>query len=120
MMYENYSFIAISVTFAIHFTFRLVYLIYALFIFSGVPYNIFKADIWSLGVILFTMLTGHFPFADFKELVKMKDGVSFIGSKQDVSHEAVQLIRNMLHADPNSRLSIHEVCRHVWVKKSCV
>ena len=88
------------------------------FNFSGVPYNIFKADIWSLGVILFAMLTGRFPFADLKELVKMKDGVSFIGSRQDVSYDAVQLIRRMLQIDPNSRISIDEVCRHKWVNES--
>ena len=64
------------------------------------------------------MLTGHFPFADLKELVKMKDGVSFIGSKQDVSFEAVQLIRKMLQLDPNKRIPIHEVCRDTWVEKS--
>ena len=64
------------------------------------------------------MLTGHFPFADLKELVRMKDGVSFIGSKQDVSYEAVQLIRKMLQLDPNKRISIHEVCKHSWVEQN--
>ena len=65
------------------------------------------------------MLTGRFPFMDLKELVKMRDGVSFIGSKQDVSLDAVQLIRKMLEINPNSRISIHDVCRHKWINESC-
>ena len=65
------------------------------------------------------MLTGHFPFTDINELLKMKEGVSFIGSKQDICLDAVQLIRKMLQTDPDDRISINEVCRHKWVKKCC-
>lgn len=84
-------------------------------LFAGIPYDIFKADIWSLGVILFALLTGHFPFGGASQLVKMKKGASFIGSKQNVSCEAVYLIRNMLQANPNKRLSIDDVLRHEWI-----
>lgn len=66
------------------------------------------------------MLTGHFPFADVKELMKMEDGVSFIGSKQEVNLDAVQLIRKMLQANPLNRISIHEVCMHKWLKQKPV
>ena len=87
---------------------------------AGIPYDVFKADIWSLGVILFAVLTGHFPFGGANQLVKMKKGASFIGSKQHVSCEAVYLIRKMLQANPNKRFSINNVLRHEWITMDTV
>ncbi|XP_065070358.1 testis-specific serine/threonine-protein kinase 3-like [Rhopilema esculentum] len=85
-------------------------------ILAGIPYNIFKADIWSLGVILFTMITGFFPFSEVRQLLKMREGVSFIGSKQDISIDVANLIRHILQTNPHQRYSIQQIHKHKWFR----
>eukprot|EP00794_Sanderia_malayensis_P018058 gene18058-19867_t len=85
-------------------------------ILAGIPYDIFKADIWSLGVILYTIVTGGFPFHQNKlQLLAMRKEVSFRGAPQEIPHELSSLIRRMLEPNPLKRLSIVEVSGDEWV-----
>ncbi|GAU98029.1 hypothetical protein RvY_09232 [Ramazzottius varieornatus] len=81
-------------------------------------------DIWSLGVIFYTMLSGKSPYAsgpnDKPEsiLLRIESGVlPFHGSAwSHISAEAKDLVTNMLHADPGRRPTARQLLMHPWMK----
>ena len=82
---------------------------------SGKYYNGASIDIWSCGVILYTLLTGSLPFnekATSKLYQKIKDCKYYI--PENVSDPAKDLIYRMLQKDPLDRISIAEIKQHKW------
>ncbi|BFZ05370.1 hypothetical protein BsWGS_08409 [Bradybaena similaris] len=79
-------------------------------------------DCWSLGVILFIMLSGYPPFSDERkdmDLPKQIMGGHFTFPKQywtDVSETAVDLIKQMMIVDPKKRITFADVLNHPWLK----
>jgi len=94
-------------------------------------YDGFAADMWSLGVCLFAMLSGFFPLdeasnADWRyprlcEAQAAKRNTmtvvySWYKRKCDhLSPEVVHLLNGLLSINPNSRLTMDEVRAHPWV-----
>ncbi|XP_029483626.1 serine/threonine-protein kinase 40 isoform X1 [Oncorhynchus nerka] len=79
---------------------------------SGRPYHGKPSDMWALGVVLFTMLYGQFPFYDSipQELFrKIKAAEYSIPEDGRVSENTVCLIRKLLVLDPQQRLTAAEV-----------
>ncbi|CAI6007719.1 unnamed protein product [Closterium sp. NIES-65] len=81
---------------------------------AGVAYDE-SADIWSLGVTLYAMLSGKWPlFRGGKRVLDEK--VDFASNDwKKVSGDAKDLIRRMLRVDVNERFTIDEVLAHPWV-----
>ncbi len=70
-------------------------------------------DIWALGVLLFAMLTGTFPFRGISEsdlYYKIQRGNFKI--PDHVSKEAKRVIYKMLEVDPRRRITAREVSQY--------
>ena len=82
----------------------------------------FSVDIWNLGICLFFMLSGDFPFKSNKnndseliELIKNKPPEFIDNHWEKISSEAKDLVLKMLEKDPLKRIPIKEIFTHKWL-----
>lgn len=83
-----------------------------------------KIDIWGVGVLLYTMLAGSFPFngedEDAVYTAISNYGLMFVGdpwNSGNVSQDAVRFIKSLLTYDPKKRPTPQRALEHEWFKK---
>jgi len=79
-----------------------------------------KCDLWSLGVIVWMLLTGYPPFhGDEKVMMsKIKAGQADWSHKsrwKPVSEDAVDFLKCLLNKDPSKRPRAQEALKHKWL-----
>ena len=86
---------------------------------QGQPYLGKPSDMWALGVVLFTMLYGQFPFYDsspqelFNKIKAAEYSIPDDGGR--VSEDTKNILRKLLVVDPKSRMTATEVRESVHV-----
>ena len=74
----------------------------------------FKSDVWALGVLLFRMLCGRYPFASKKNRALMREIV-----KEDIDYgktlklRYVVLLKKMLDKNPQKRISVNQIMKYL-------
>eukprot|EP00794_Sanderia_malayensis_P018271 gene18271-20091_t len=86
-------------------------------ILTGTPYDAFKVDVWCLGVMLYAMTIGYMPFNEMNHVKEMKKGVSYKDSKQPITTELQELIKQILVINPKARPKAAEILSHDWLKE---
>lgn len=82
---------------------------------GSAPYSGKMADMWSLGVMLYTMLVGRYPFHDPDPATlfsKIRRGQCCL--PEGLSPKAKCLLQSLLRKEPCERLTATELLAHPW------
>ena len=95
------------------------------------PYKGAAIDVFTLGIVLFALISGHIPFREatkndssFNLIIEKKNATFWMIHQKNkpigfYSENLKSLIDGMLTFNPNHRLTISNIINHPWLKESC-
>jgi len=85
-------------------------------------YNPFKVDVWSCGIVLYSLLFGQFPWDDISKFLGSSPQLNDFDQPKirfpkdiSVSDAAKQLLVQMLTVNPEKRISIQQILQTEWL-----
>jgi len=83
------------------------------------PFEATKGDIWSLGILLYVLLTGYWPYSGTTQKEAKRNveigKTDFLLDKIPSDEHFLQLLYSMLNTVPQERPTIQEVLMNPWV-----
>ncbi|KAJ1569793.1 hypothetical protein HK096_001445 [Nowakowskiella sp. JEL0078] len=77
---------------------------------NGEVYQGPEAEVWTLGILLFTIMFAENPFQDREEIIRGE-----YSCPRKINEDCENLINKMLEWDPDDRITIEEVIAHPWI-----
>ena len=83
-----------------------------------------KADLWSVGIIMYEMAYGMYPYKDVSGPFDLRDKIEKIDivypsypeeTDNELSEDALDLLKALLQKDPTNRISWEEFFTHPWL-----
>uniref|UniRef100_A0AAY4APV2 non-specific serine/threonine protein kinase n=1 Tax=Denticeps clupeoides TaxID=299321 RepID=A0AAY4APV2_9TELE len=79
---------------------------------EGNPYEGPELEMWSLGVLLYTLIFGENPFCNVEETLEAK-----LKPPYPVSSELDGLLHGLLHPQPGMRITLEELVLEPWIRQ---
>lgn len=79
---------------------------------QGTPYKGPELEMWSLGVLLYTLLFSENPFCGVEEILQARLKPPF-----NISTELLEMLSGLLQPEPEKRMTLDQLLLHSWVSQ---
>lgn len=70
-----------------------------------------QAEVWTLGVLLYTITFGENPFQDKKEILAYTGSLTF---PREINYDLKSLLKALLNTSPDRRITLGQIRKHPW------